>query len=58
VYVCSKCGLQFEERDMYQCHDAEQHTSTSTMPYSVSVSSVHQVVADAANDTDHIDSHS
>jgi len=38
-YVCSKCGLQFEQRDMFQCHDAEQHTSTnSSMQSGTSVS--------------------
>ena len=54
AYVCSKCGLQFEQRDMCQCHDAEQHTSTSPVPLSTSVSNEHHQAAD----DDHVDSNS
>jgi len=49
AYVCEKCGQQFEERDTYQCHDAEQHTTTSSVPSSDQA---------ATDDSDHIDSHS
>ena len=52
VYVCSKCGLQFEQHDMYECHDAEQHTDARSMQ-SVS-SGQHQVDADAS-DADNVD---
>jgi len=52
AYVCSKCGLQFEQRDMYQCHNAEEHTSTDAMQCSTSVSSDHRVADDAATDAD------
>jgi len=59
AYVCTKCGQQFEQRDTYQCHDVEQHTSsTRPTPSSVSVSSEHLDAADAANDSDHTDSNS
>ena len=50
VYVCSKCGLQFEQHDLYRCHDAQQHTDTEPMQASASVSSGQQVDAsDAVN---------
>ena len=58
AYVCSKCGLQFEQRDIYQCHNAEQHTSTSPLPSSTSASSGLQAGEDAAGDGDHNDSNS
>ena len=51
-YVSSKCGQQFDEHDTYQCHDAEQHISTSTPMQSVS--SEHH----AASDAERIDNHS
>jgi len=50
AYVCSKCGLQFEQRDMYQCHDAEQHTGTATPQSSISTSNECGVDADVADD--------
>ena len=57
AYVCSKCGLQFEQHDMYQCHNAEQHTSTSPVLSSIPASGL-QAGEDAAGDGDHIDSNS
>jgi len=45
--VCTKCGQQVEQHDAYQCHDADQHASTTA----VSVTNGHQV----ADDGDHTD---
>jgi len=57
VYVCSKCGLQFEHHDTYQCHDAEQHTDIGPMQLSTSASTGQQQQATAGG-ADSIDSQS
>jgi len=56
AYVCSKCGLQFEERDMYQCHDAQQHTSSQSMQSAATTGTTdgnqHQAAANRPTATD------
>ena len=50
VYVCSKCGSQSGQHDLYECQDAEQNTDARPMQ-SVS-SGQHQVDATDADNVD------
>jgi len=51
VYSCSKCGMQFQQQDTYQCHDAE-HTGAEPQQSWVNNDQV------ASNDKVYNDSHS